>query len=346
MNKKYLIILTGGTFGSEKGKPTTKESLVLHLKKMIKSLNINDFEYDIEVPYIILSENINYNYILKLNNFIEKKINKYKGILLIHGTDTMAYTSSFLSFNENISKNIPIVITGSNKSAFEEDTDAYINLKHSIISLKFFDKENINGVYIVFNGISEKEKTFIHLGSKLKKITWHGNCYETYNMEKTNYIGFIYKDEIYLNYDNLFNKIKFFNYKLTEIDEFKFNEQIFYFKITPTIQKKEILKINKNTKIVILELYGSGTAPEWLAEDIEKLVKFGILVLGISGSKGGLDLSKYETSQKLEKAGLISMKNLFLENLLSKSVIGLLNFQNLENIKKYLLTDIANEYLY
>ena len=146
--KKILLIATGGTIASLHttdglAPKITSNDLVKYVPEIKNYCNVDTIQI-----LNIDSTNIQPEYWILITETIEKNYDKYDGFVITHGTDTMAYTSSALSyFIQNSQK--PIVITGSQKSIEAEITDARKNL---LDSFRFACEDEVAGVYVVFDG--------------------------------------------------------------------------------------------------------------------------------------------------------------------------------------------------
>lgn len=351
---KILVVLTGGTFGSftdEKGivRPSEKKKV----KNIISSL-LNPFGmfFKIIAPFNILSENCTPKHWNQLVFAILNEIqnNKYDGIIITHGTDTMAYTSAALSYIEVISKNIPVVITGANYPIFNDYTDAPVNFQDSVTFLKWAISHYLKGVFIVFNGYDRKSKdqpTKIHLGTKVKKVAWEGYCYKSFYLDK-DYLGKIYNDEIVFDF-HLYNELFPQKYVLSNLN-YGFSSDIFALKVYPGFNPLIIEHaIDLGAKYIILELYNSGTGPadqsEYSLLPVLKKFRNRVLFFAVSQHEGkkGATMDIYETSNLLKETGIIPLKDMTWEAAIPKLMLATFNFTDYKKIKDLMLCNIAGE---
>ena len=158
MKKKILLIATGGTIASKE----TEEGLApaLSSEELLRCVpEVGDVcEVDTVQPFNLDSTNVYAVHWLAIARIIEEHYGAYDGFVVTHGTDTMAYTAAALSYLvQNEAK--PIVLTGSQRSAYSRDTDARGNLSDAFL---FCADERAFGVRIVFNGS-------VILGTRSKK---------------------------------------------------------------------------------------------------------------------------------------------------------------------------------
>ncbi len=144
---KILVIGTGGTIGSVKGDN-------IHLDapfKILDYMNFEDVEFDCVSPFTVLSENMNFELWQKLADFISNvDFNKYKGIILLHGSDTLSYTGAFIA---NMFYDKPIVLVASDKPVEDKTANGFMNFKKAVQYIQ----RGINKVYISYDRIYEVE---------------------------------------------------------------------------------------------------------------------------------------------------------------------------------------------
>ena len=163
-----LLLSTGGTIASKidyrTGSVTpvlTAEELNSSVPELSKIANI-----DTKVLFSEYSENIMPEHWLKIAETIkEYSQSNYSGIIIAHGTDTMHYTSSFLSFSL-AGFTIPIVLVGSQRSSDRASSDAALNL---IGAIKFLTKSKRNGIYIAMHQDENDETIACHIGTRVRK---------------------------------------------------------------------------------------------------------------------------------------------------------------------------------
>lgn len=165
---KVLLLSTGGTIASKVDYRTgavtpvlTAEELNSSVPELSKIANI-----DAEVLLSEYSENIMPENWLEIANKISSYSNSdYSGIIIAHGTDTMHYTSSFLSF-ALAGFPVPIVLVGSQRSSDRASSDAALNL---IGATKFITESKTKGVYIVMHNDENDNTVACHIGTRVRK---------------------------------------------------------------------------------------------------------------------------------------------------------------------------------
>lgn len=352
---KTLVIVTGGTFSSTRSSNGLKvaeelqtELLIEEAKKFFK----NSISLSFEQTICKLSENIDPNDWALLANTIKEKIDQYDSVLVIHGTDTMAYTSSAISYIENITKKLPVVFTGANYPLeFSDKTDAVVNFIQSLGALKYFVNNHITGSFIVFNGSNNYEKLgLIHIGSKVKKDKWEETCY------RSCYIGGNHFGEIDANMEVSFD-IDAYNKMVPQdivVDNLKisFNaDKVMLLKIYPGMDAKIInYLVDNGVKAIVLEIYSSGTAPVQdttfsFKESLKYAQEKDVLIFAISQHEGkqGAVMNIYETSNILNQLGVIPLGNLVWEATVPKLMLAIENFNRIDEISRYMKTSISGE---
>lgn len=145
---KIKVILTGGTVGSEKVNGVVKNNKDSNIASMWKEKFNSNIDFDVVNLYSILSENIKTENIEMLFAELRKDYSDYKGIIITHGSDTLSYTSAFVSiFCKNYK--IPVVLTGADKVLSDPTSNGYSNFTTSVELIM----DNRVGVWTVFDSI-------------------------------------------------------------------------------------------------------------------------------------------------------------------------------------------------
>lgn len=309
---KVYILYTGGTIGmaprDENNPLSPLEPKSLNdLKKYIniKNLPIEFKEDSFDIP--IDSSNIKPKDWLKMAMIIEKVYDEYDGFIILHGTDTMAYTSSALSFIfENLSK--PIVITGSQLPISNPRTDGVMNFINSIYvaGYKAFNLPLIPEVVICF---ADK----IIRGCRATKTSssrWEG-------FDSTNFplLGTIGKD-IIINTD-IINKPS--TKKL--IVSKNLEENITSIFITPFMKPEQLDKLLEGFKGIILNTFGAGNAPsdKFFLDIIKKATKQNKIIINITQCiHGTVEMGLYASSSSLLEIGVINGLDMTNESAMAK----------------------------
>ena len=286
-------------------------------------------------PFPIDSSNVSPQIWIELVEIIELNYHKYLGFVVLHGTDTMAYSASALSFMiQNLTK--PIVFTGAQLPIGIPRTDARENLISSIqiAGSTINDRVIVPEVCIYFNGRLLR-------GNRAKKR--ESSQFDAFDSENYPYLA-----EIGVNID--YNYLNIYIPKPGKSLEFfkRIDNNVAILKLFPGINEEFISNFfNQNSlKGVILETYGSGNAPsnDWFLDILENAIQKKIVIFNVSQCTGGrVQMGKYETSQKMKEIGIISGKDITLEAAITKMMWVLGNEPTSNKIKELLENNLVGE---
>jgi len=312
-SSKILLIYTGGTIGMIKDYDTgaLKAFNFDELLHNIPELKI--LEHEIETMSFgdpIDSSNMNPEYWIKIAEVIHERFEDYDGFVVLHGSDTMSYTASALSFMfENLTK--PIIFTGSQLPIGDLRTDAKENLITSIqvAGLRKNGKPVISEVGLYF------EYKLYRANRTTKINAEHFQAFASMNHPALAESG------VYLsvNYKALWGPNRKQKTKLhTGLDD-----NILVIKMFPGITKSTIehMLSKPGLKGVILETYGSGNAPNnpWFLALLQEKINKGLFVVNVTQCvAGSVNMGQYETSVGLRKIGVVSGKDITTEAAVSK----------------------------
>ncbi|WP_269686353.1 asparaginase [Flavobacterium lacustre] len=310
---KILLIYTGGTIGMKKDFETgaLKAFNFSKLLQRIPELKLLDCEIEtISFEKPIDSSNMNPEKWADIATIIEDNYNSYDGFVVLHGSDTMSYSASALSFMlENLSK--PVIFTGSQLPIGDLRTDAKENLITAIQIASL--RENGNPV------ISE---VCLYFEYKL----YRGNRTTKTNAEhfrafiSPNYPHLI-ESGVHLKMNkDLFLPLK----KDLKLKVHKtLDTNVVIVKMFPGMSETvlaAILNIS-NLKGIVLETYGAGNAPteDWFIRLLTQAIQNGIQVVNVTQcSAGSVNMGQYETSSAMKKIGVISGKDITTEAAITK----------------------------
>lgn len=314
-NAAILVIYTGGTIGMFKD-PETGSLRPFNFNELynyMPSLELFKFKIDsYSFDPIIDSANINPDYWVKLVEVISMNYEKYDGFVILHGTDTMSYTASALSFMlDNLNK--PVVITGSQLPLGMIRTDGRDNFITSleIAGAKSDDIPMIPEVCIYF-------ENQLFRGNRTHKFNAENfDAFKSVNYPTLANVG------VYIKYHE--QNISKPNFKRLKIHT-KLDNSLVVLRLFPGICPKTVKAILgiEGLKGVILETYGAGNAPteKWFLDELKAALKAGILIVNISQCRGGsVEMGKYETSLDLGNMGLINGKDMTIEAALTKLML-------------------------
>lgn len=339
VNAHILLIYTGGTIGMvENPKTGSLEPFDFsHLNNHMPELQRFKFHVDHIVfnPAIDSSE-ITPEHWKKMVHTIEEHYDQYDGFVILHGTDTMAYTASALSFMiENLRK--PIVLTGAQLPIGKLRTDAKENL---ITALEIAADKDALGNPIVPEVCIFFQNDLLR-GNRSTKINADNfNAFKSYNYPNLGKSGIqIRYDRKAIYQPNYDKKTKFHYYLDTRIATLKLFPGI------DRITVETILGL-KNVRAIILETYGSGNAPlsSWFLDLIRDAVKRGVIIVNITQCKIGLvDMQRYETGRELLKAGVVSGFDATFESAIAKLMFLIGHKYEKEEIKVRMRVPLVGE---
>ncbi|MBP6333938.1 MAG: asparaginase [Bacteroidia bacterium] len=331
--KKILIIYTGGTIGMIHSHQTRTLvpfdfSAIKEQIPELKHLNCQIHFHAFRVP--IDSSNVHPDFWVELAELIDKKYKLYDGFVILHGTDTMAYTASALSFMlENLAK--PVILTGSQLPLGAIRTDAKRNLI-TTIQLAASDVV-IPEVCIYFS-------SRLFRGNRCEKYTSSKfDAFESFNYPALAETGV----HIVMNKEMILEKPK----KSLRIHT-SFDTNIALIKIYPGINV-EVIESTLRTqrlKALVLETFGSGNAPTDKAfiDALSSAIKRKILIVNVSQCSGGaVEQGKYETSLHLKEIGVLSGGDMTTESALVKLMFLIGEGMSQAEIKKLFTRDLRGE---
>ena len=313
MKPKILLIYTGGTIGMMKDFETGALKAFNFSKLLQKIPEIKQLDCEIETISFdnpIDSSNMNPEKWIKIAEMIEENYFIFDGFVVLHGSDTMSYTASALSFLlENLSK--PVIFTGSQLPIGDLRTDAKENLITAIqiASLQEKGKAVIGEVCLYF-------EYKLYRGNRTTKI----NAEHFKAFSSPNY-PFLVESGVHLkiNNDYILNK----NSTQNLIVRKNLNTNVVILKMFPGISETVLSSIFliPNLKGIVLETYGAGNAPteDWFLKLLENAVEKGLHIINVTQCSGGsVSMGDYETSTLMKKIGVISGKDITTEAAITK----------------------------
>ncbi|NND15331.1 MAG: asparaginase [Eudoraea sp.] len=335
--RKIMLIYTGGTIGMVKDFSTGTlktfdfDKLVEHIPELHHlgcSIDSISFKRPID------SSNMNTDHWKSIASSIEKHYDNYDGFVILHGSDTMSYSASALSFMlENLGK--PVIFTGSQLPIGDLRTDAKENLITTIqlAALHQNDTPIIREVGLYF------EYKLYRANRTTKTNAEHFEAFASKNYPALAESGVHLK--VYEEYLLPAAKAPFS--VQTVLDR-----HVAILKIFPGIHPSVVRGILEipDLKGVVLETFGSGNAPTefWLLEALQKAVNEGIHIVNVTQCSGGSVLmGRYETSEALLKMSLINGGDITSEAAITKLMYLLGKRVDPSNFKSRFETPIRGE---
>ena len=310
--RSILVIYTGGTIGMIQN-PETGALQPFDFDQMYKQMPIlKNLNYLIDFysfSPLIDSSNMNPEFWVKLAILIEENYERYDGFVVLHGTDTMAYSASALSFMlENLNK--PVIFTGSQLPMGVIRTDGRENFITSI-EIAAAMKDDLSVV----------PEVAIYFEDQLLR----GNRTTKFNAE--NFDAFFSGNYpvlanvgVHIKYN--YNNIRKSNFKKLKVHK-NFDNNIGILKLFPGINKATVKSIvnTMGMKAMLLETFGSGNAPtdKWFLDILEQAIKNELIILNVTQCKSGsVEIGKYETSVDLGRIGVIGGNDITTESAITK----------------------------
>ena len=333
---KILLLSTGGTIASKVDYRTGAVTPVLTAQELNSSVpELSEIaNIDAKVLLSEYSENIMPEDWLEIASKIKEfEKSDYSGIIVAHGTDTMHYTSSFLSF-ALAGFPIPIALVGSQRSSDRASSDAALNL---IGATKFITETKTRGVYIVMHQDENDNTVACHIGTRVRKNhTSKRGAFQTIGDDPAFIIA---EEQIQKNMSKDFFSTKDFEPRI------KLDTRVALVKYHPGYNPKILEQIiDSGISGIVFEGTGLGHVGKVMYESIKKAKERGVF-LGMTSQciDGRVRMTVYESGRDLLNLGIIPLENMIPEVALVKAMWVLGNYENSGEIKEIMLKNIASE---
>jgi L-asparaginase len=337
MKSKVLLIYTGGTIGMMQDAKSgqLKPFDFKHLTEQIPELN----KFDVTLSAVSFDKPIDSSDMspaiwINIAETIKKNYDKHDGFVILHGSDTMSFTASALSFMlENLNK--PVILTGSQLPIGTIRTDGKENLITAIeiAAAKEKGKPVVTEVCIYF-------EYQLYRGNRTHKY----NAEHFQAFQSPNY-PILAEAGVHLKYNRA--ALKKTNAKKLSVQT-NLDPDIAILKMFPGITQNAVNAIlnTKDLKAVILETFGAGnaTTQSWFIESLKKAISKNILILNVTQCNAGkVEQGKYATSAAFKKMGVIGGSDITTEAAVAKLMYVLGTTSDKKEIQKLMNTDLRGE---
>lgn len=336
---KVLLIYTGGTIGMGRNsrtgalEPLDFNNLLDALpefKQIATGVDIHLFTSPID------SSNVSPDDWSAMAEVIFGHYDEYDGFVILHGTDTMAYTASALSFMfENLTK--PVILTGSQLPMGQLRTDGKENL---ITSLELASEYGADGhpmvpeVAIYFGG------HLLRGNRSTKSSADEFHAFQTFNYPHLCDAGvdFVFHQHHILTPD----------YSKPMITHYDMDTRVMVFSLFPGIREDMVRHIMslQNIRGLVMRTFGSGNAPQypWLLDILAEATTKGIIVVNVSQcEQGRVEMGRYETGYSLQEKGVISGYDSTVEAATTKLMHLLARYEDTETVRMMMSRNLAGE---
>lgn len=335
---KILLLYTGGTIGMIKDyksgtlKPFNFSKLLKNIPELRQlDCTIEGISFDLPID----SSNIGIAHWVAIATIIEENYEGYNGFVVLHGSDTMSYTASALSYMlENLGK--PVIFTGSQLPVGDLRTDAKENLITAIqIAALHRDGEAcIKEVGLYF------ENKLYRANRTTKLSAEHFEAFTSPNYPPLAVSGVhITMNEAVLLRHNQAKRL---------VVHKELDDHVAILKLFPGMNR-EVLQAVLHTpflKALVIETYGSGNAPtaDWFVEGLKKAIKSGIHIVNVTQCpRGRVLMGQYETSKQLLQLQVINGKDITTEAAITKLMYLLGNNVSSKSFKTVFETALRGE---
>ncbi len=344
MKSKVLVIFTGGTIGASthEGVISVDSGKTYALINQFNSQSESEgIEFDIREELNILSENSRPpHWTIIAEAILRTDLSSYKGVVITHGTDTLAYASAALGFLL-AEINIPVVLVSSDKPLDDESSNGLSNFTHAI---RFIENQKCSGVFSVYR--NPDGKSYLHLGTRLTSAL---PFIHSFRSEKDAFIGEFIENGFQFN-RSVYEKINY-----PDIHQAKtvlkpiFSEKVLYIRPHPGLNYNHY-NLEEKPDAVLHDLYHSGTACTQVDDENLSILNFAEkcakheIPFYVAPIPGEGDI--YETCKELIEKGVIALHDMAVESALVKIMLAYGNADTISDKASFVQSnEIANEFI-
>jgi L-asparaginase type I len=289
----------------------------------------------VESPLRQLSENLRPRDWVSIAEAVRRLIEEkhVAGVIVLHGTDTMAYTASALSFLLS-DLNRPVVLTGSNLPSGKAGSDASRNVRAALVALRALE----SGVYIAFAG-GEELPGCVYLGTRARKLRASGKAFVSVNRKL---VGEVEGDQFKSREPHAPQR----HPRRTQ----KVDEHVLALRLHPGLNLDAMFAavVHGNIRGVVIELYASATGPDTndnfsVPKFIRRCAKRKVIVTTAVTATPRFNGSIYETALAITDAGGIFLRDMLPETATVKLMWALAQSDDPKVVEDLMLTPIAGE---
>lgn len=340
MNRSILLIYTGGTIGMKQD----TESLALvpfNFNQILEEVpELKKFGYNIDTLSFdppIDSSDVEPVFWVNLSGIIKRKYDKYDGFVILHGTDTMSYSASAMSFMlQNLEK--PVVFTGSQLPIGMLRTDGKENLISAIEIAAAVDSDG----HPIVPEVSLYFESELYRGNRTTKYNAENfRAFRSVNYPVLANVGIHIKfNKSVIHYPKTWGNT--LNIK-TEVDT-----NVVIIKIFPGLQQSVFKRMitTPGVRAVVLETFGSGNAPtkQWFLDIVKEAVDSGIVVINVTQCHAGsVDMDAYATGIALKRVGVVSGYDITTEAAITKLFFLMGQYISNKDVIREFTCDISGE---
>ena len=322
---RILVMGTGGTIASSKTERGYKATLSVDEILEIAGIRGDGVKIDTKDVLNVDSTLIQPEDWITIGKAVFENLNDYDGIVITHGTDTLTYTSSALSFMlRNVP--IPVVLTGSMLPITEPNSDAPRNLRTALT----FAMKGFPGIYVAF-----MDK--IMLGTRVSKVSSFGlNAFQSINYPD---IAYVKGEEVVIRHKPELSAGE------PTFDP-RVDPNVAYLRLTPGLSPEVFLAVAEKVHGIVLEGYGAGGIPyrgRNLLEAVSMVARENPVVMTTQALYGGVDLTRYEVGRRALEAGVIPAGDMTKEATLVKLMYALGRTREVEEVRRIMGKNLVGE---
>ncbi len=336
---RVVVVGTGGTIASKIEYETGAVKPALTAKDLVEAVPEISFIADIEADILmnILSENMRPEYWERIVEGVARHIERgAEGVVVAHGTDTMAYTAAALSFALP-GLPVPVALVGAQRSSDRPSSDAAFNLTAAVLTAA---KAPFAEVVVVMHGETGDTYALAHRGTKVRKM--HTSRRDAFQSINARPIAKIYPFE---------KRIEVIGKPLRGRGEQElrvengFERKVALLKYYPGMESEIIdFLVERGYRGIVLEGTGLGHVGEWLIDSIKNAVEKGVVVVMTSQTLfGRVNMNVYNTGRRLLAAGVVPAEDMLPETAYVKLSWVLAHTRDPEEAKKLFRTNLAGE---